>query len=489
MSLNLPYYLVLSDNKDLTFSPRFYSNNKYLVQSEFRKVNKNSNHVIDLSMLNDDKVNKNHFFYKGQKKLNFNNFDDSELSLKIESTSDETYLKTYKLKSPLIKNENLLNSSININLFRQDLTFDASMEVYEDLNKEKSDRYEYIFPNFNLIKEIENNTNFKGSFSLMSNGYMKNYDTNINEKVLINDLFFNSDTFLNNNGIANEYNFIIKNVSTDTNNSTLYKDDFDTNISSLFEYKASYPMLKETEVYRNILKPQTSLRFGTNQNKNNKNLDQRSSIEDIYGLYRAGSNNALEEGLSLTYGAKFEKSKKSNLDLNLLNVEMANVIRLEENNASARNSGLDEKISDIFGKIEYNPVDLIKMNYNFSVKNNFKEQNYEYLSTEFKVNNFLTTFEYLNEDNTNNKESYISNTSTYYFDSSNNISFKTRKNKKTKLTEFYNLIYQYKNDCLAAAIEYKKDYYSDRDLVPAESLYLTLTIIPFSGATTPNFKP
>ena len=489
MSLNLPYYLVLSDNKDLTFSPRFYSNNKYLVQSEFRKVNKNSYQVIDLGMLNDDKVNKNHFFYEGQKKLNFNNFDDSELSLKIESTSDETYLKTYKLKSPLIKNENLLNSSINMNLFRQDLTFDASMEVYEDLNKEKSDRYEYIFPNFNLIKEIENNTNFKGSFSLMSNGYMKNYDTNINEKVLINDLLFNSDTFLNNNGIANEYNFIIKNVSTDTNNSTLYKDDFDTNISSLFEYKASYPMLKETEVYRNILKPQTSLRFGTNQNKNNKNLDQRSSIEDIYGLYRAGSNNTLEEGLSLTDGAKFEKTKKSNLDLNLLNVEMANVIRLEENNASARNSGLDEKISDIFGKIEYNPIDLIKMNYNFSVKNNFKEQNYEYLSTEFKVNNFLTTFEYLNEDNTNNKESYISNTSTYYFDSSNNISFKTRKNKKTKLTEFYNLIYQYKNDCLAAAIEYKKDYYSDRDLVPAESLYLTLTIIPFSATTTPNFKP
>ena len=489
MSLNLPYYLVLSDNKDLTFSPRFYSNNKYLVQSEFRKVNKNSNHVIDLSMLNDEKVNKNHFFYKGQRKLDFNNFDDSELSLKIESTSDETYLKTYKLKSPLIKNENLLNSSINIDLFRQDLTFDASIEVYEDLNKKESDRYEYIFPNFNLIKEIENNTDFKGSFSLMSNGYMKNYDTNINEKILINDLIFNSDTFLNNNGIANEYNFIIKNVSTDANNSTLYKDDFDTNISSLFEYKASYPMLKETEVFRNILKPQTSLRFGTNQSKNNKNLDQRSSIENIYGLYRAGSNNTLEEGLSLTYGAKFEKSKKSNLDLNLLNVEMANVIRLEENNASARNSGLDEKVSDIFGKIEYNPIDLIKINYDFSVKNNFKEQNYEYLSTEFKVNNFLTTFEYLNEDNTNNKESYISNTSTYYFDNSNNISFKTRKNKKTNLTEFYNLIYQYKNDCLAAAIEYKKDYYSDRDLVPEESIYLTLTIIPFGSTNTPNFKP
>ena len=146
-------------------------------------------------------------------------------------------------------------------------------------------------------------------------------------------------------------------------------------------------------------------------------------------------------------------------------------------------------IWDVFGKIEYKPIDLVEINYDFSIKNNFKQQNYEYLSAEFKVNNFLTNFNYLNENNTFSKESYIANKSTYYIDENNNFSFKTRKNKKTKLTEFYNLIYQYKNDCLAAAIEYKKDYYSDRDLVPEESIFLTLTIIPFGSANTPNFKP
>ena len=489
MSLNLPYYYALSENKDFTFNPRIYSNNKYLAQSEFRQVNKDSSHTIDLSLLNDNKISKSHFFYQGLTKLNLNNFDDSNLTIKIENVSNDTYLKAYKIKSPLINNENLLNSSINIDLFRQDLKFSTTIEAYEDLNKEKSDRYEFIFPSFDLIKELENNTNLNGRFSLLSNGHIKNFDTNVNEKTFINDLLFNSDIFLNKKGIANEYNFIIKNVTTDASNSTLYKNNFDSTISSLFEYKSSLPMIKETEEYRSILKPQTSIRLGTNQTMNQKNIDQRSNIEDIYSLYRSGSNTSLEKGLSLTYGALFEKSKKSNLNKNILSVEMANILRLEENDKSARNSGLDEKISDIFGKIQYKPIDLVEINYDFSIKNNFKQQNYEYLSAEFKVNNFLTNFNYLNENNTFSKESYIANKSTYYIDENNNFSFKTRKNKKTKLTEFYNLIYQYKNDCLAAAIEYKKDYYSDRDLVPEESIFLTLTIIPFGSANTPNFKP
>ena len=52
--------------------------------------------------------------------------------------------------------------------------------------------------------------------------------------------------------------------------------------------------------------------------------------------------------------------------------------------------------------------------------------------------------------------------------------WKTRKNKKTDITEYYNLIYQYKIDCLTAGIEYKKDYYEDGDIKPKESIFFIL---------------
>ena len=48
MSFKLPYYKVISDNKDLTFSPRIFSENEGLFQNEYRQVNKNSKHIADL---------------------------------------------------------------------------------------------------------------------------------------------------------------------------------------------------------------------------------------------------------------------------------------------------------------------------------------------------------------------------------------------------------------------------------------------------------
>jgi len=94
----------------------------------------------------------------------------------------------------------------------------------------------------------------------------------------------------------------------------------------------------------------------------------------------------------------------------------------------------------------------------------------------------------LEENNELGSESYLTNDIRYAFDESNKLEFKTRRNKKTNLTEFYNLIYEYKNDCLVAAVEYNKNYYSDRDVKPNEELFFSLTIVPFSTFSSPNTK-
>ena len=95
---------------------------------------------------------------------------------------------------------------------------------------------------------------------------------------------------------------------------------------------------------------------------------------------------------------------------------------------------------------------------------------YEDLTAEISLNNFVTTFDYINENFEKNNNSYLTNTTKYSFNNSNSISFSTRENKTSDLTEYYNFMYQYKNDCLAASIEYNKDYYDDRDIKPEENL-------------------
>ena len=68
----------------------------------------------------------------------------------------------------------------------------------------------------------------------------------------------------------------------------------------------------------------------------------------------------------------------------------------------------------------------------------------------------------------------------YKIDDSNFITFNTRRNRKINLTEYYDLVYQYENDCLTAGIKYKKTYYQDRDIKPTEDLIFTVTLVPLT---------
>ena len=74
----------------------------------------------------------------------------------------------------------------------------------------------------------------------------------------------------------------------------------------------------------------------------------------------------------------------------------------------------------------------------------------------------------------------IENSTSYEIDKQNFLTFSTRRNREIKLTEYYNLIYEYKNDCLTAGIKYNKTYYQDRDVKPSENLLFTVTLYPLT---------
>ena len=489
-SLNVPYYMVLSDSKDFTITPRFYRNKKVLIQSEFRSVGPKNNNLLDFSLIaeKDNSASKSHFFSKTSQKLDFNNFDESNLSLQLQHTSNNTYLKTYKLKSPLINEISSLTSSLGISAYREDLSFNIDFKVYENLSEEtNSDKYEFIYPSYDLLKRFNNPTKLNGDFLVSSSGSFKNYNTNVYEKIVINDFIFNSSPSFTENGFKNNYNILFKNVNSDTTNSTKYRTSRHHDLLSIVEYNSSYPLKKESVNYNDILKPKISLKFSPDDTKNMRSDDRRIDINNIFSMNRLGANDTVEGGASLTYGLEYLKTDKVSAK-DLFGAKIANIYRFEEDKNLPRNSSLGKKTSDIVGGINLSPNNIFEINYDFSVDNNLSYKNYELLSSKITVNNFVTSFEYLNENNTTAHKSYISNKTSYFIDDSNKLQFEVRENKKTKLTEFYNLVYQYTNDCLTAAIEYNKNYYSDRDLKPDENIFLKLTIIPFGETTSPNLR-
>jgi len=486
--LKTPYFFAMAENKDLTFSPRFYSGKKYLLQAEYRQANLKSNHITDFSFFGENSKNKkNHFFYKFEKILNIKNFEESYMDFKLQQTSDETYIKKNKIKSELINDVNMMENSLKLNLYSSDFSIDIETTAYEDLDKSKSDRYEFILPKIDLAKKIENKTSLNGNFLFKSNNLIRNYNTNIFEKSNVNDLIFTSYPKITGMGFYNNYEFVIKNSNSHGKKAKNFKDGENLYVSSLLQLNSSLPLVNEKENYKNILKPKLSFKVAPNHTKDYKSDETIFDVNNIFSLDRINKNDTIEGGISLAYGADYLIIDKND-DRELLSFKFANNLRLKENEDLSQSYQIGQKTSNFFTETTFKPNKFFNIKYNSSIKNNLSDISNESVLTEFKISNFTTSFNYLNENNTDNKNSYLSNTTSYKMNDTESFIFSTREDKTTDLTEFYKLIYQYKNDCLAASIEYSKDYYNDRDIKPEESVFFKLSIIPFGETSSPNLK-
>jgi len=477
-SLQIPYYNVISESKDLTIIPRIFFDNNIILQTEYRQANKKSDLIADLSINKNASSTKSHFFsnLKG-------NFNKSSFEINIEKVSNDKYLKINKIQSPLVNNYSTLHSFLNLTKSNENYSLETSFEVYEDLNKNRSDRFEYIYPNFIYNKDLDS---LSEQLKFTSTGFQKKYNTNIYEASIINDIKYLSKPFFSANGLKNEYTFLLRNVNKNSNNSTAYKKGNEHKFLSTILFETKYPLKKSDDKYVNYLTPILSARYSPNKTRNIKDLDRRLEYNNIFSVDRIGKNDMVEGGLSLSLGLEYSKK---NIEYNdFINLRLATVLRNKEDSDFPVKSTLGQKTSDIVGNLNFIPSKFFNFEYEFSLDNNLNETNYNLVKTNISINNFVTSFEFLQEDNMIGDKSYLSNKSTYIFDESNSISFKTNKNLDKDISEYYTLIYEYKNDCLTAAIEYDKQFYSDSDLKPEKNIFFYIKIIPFGNINSPGIS-
>ena len=489
--ISIPYFNAISNSSDLTFTPRFYDNGKTIYQTEYRKHNKNSKHELDFSIKNksiqifddNEKKSSTHFFSKSSFDLNLDNDLSGELDIKIQQTSDDDYLKTYKLKSPLIESESSLNTSLDFNLYSDDLSVKITSETYENLSLPDSDRYEYIYPSINIIKEFDYFDN--GNFSLSSAILNKQYQTNIKESTITNDLNYKSYNKISSNGLLSSYEVLIKNFNSDANNSSKFSNKNSSSLAAITNYELKYPLKKNTNNYTSTITPIISARYSPNDTKNRSQDDRIINYDNIFSINRIGLGDSVEGGQSITMGTEYSLTNKNNK--RNISASLATVYRDKENKNLPLNSTLGKKNSDIFGNIEFNNDGFIDFDYGFALDNNLKTINYNQIKSTLSFYKFISEFDFLEKKGINS-ESYIANETKFTLNESSSIGFRTRRNKEKNLTEYYNLLYEYQNDCLIAGIEYTKDYYSDGSLKPEELLFFSVTIMPFGTISTPGIN-
>ena len=488
-SFNIPYFKVISENKDYTVIPTFFSNNSMMIQNEYRQENKDSSLIADFGLVNNfkstetnKKKNISHLFANFKKKLNFDEFLNSDLNIFIERTNKDTYLKVFsdnlyenKIKP---KNPDILNSGFDVFLEKENFSFTGGVNVYEDLTKIHSDRYQFVLPYYNYSQNSLS-TKF-GSLGLTSKGDNILDNTNNVKSRIINDLNFSfNDKIFETIPIKNNFNLYFKNLNSLGKNVDKYKSSPQIELQSLFEINSELPMIKNAENFKEILMPKLSLRINPGDMKNHSTDERTINANNIFSINRLGIDDSFESGSSITLGIDYKKENIKNTE-NYLEFKIATVFRDDIENNIPTQTTLNKKNSNIFGAIDYSLSENFIIDYNYAIDNKFENFKYNSIGLDLSLNNFITEFRYIEEDSDLGNTNVFENTTKYLFDEKNTLIFKTRRNREINITEYYNLVYEYKNDCLTAGIRYNKSYYEDRDLKPTENLMFTISFFPLT---------
>ena len=493
----VPYYWAISENKDLTITPKVYTKENILLLNEYRQAFRNGFLTLDTSFTQGYKNtsatktggSRNHIFANLDFNFNKDETYKSDLFFKVQKTSNDTYFRIHDINTALVNSENTtLESEIKYSFSKSDMYVNIDTKVFENLNEKKSsDRYEYVLPNI-----IYGKTFFSdkfGTFDFKSDALYNQYETNKTKTFLINDITWNPLSYITKNGFLNSIQGMIRNTNYEARKTGEYKDSGKVNeLSGVIAYKSSLPLKKDSPNYTNLLSPNFMLRYAPGHMRN---LSGKDVSLDYTNLYSLNKTSEIEDGLStiLGFDYKINEKRDNNSDAEKISISLGQVFSYEKNNDMPGKSSLDQEMSDVVGEINYNFSQIGKIDYKFSLDHNLNDINYNNIFTELNFGKIQFNLDYLEEQNHIGNEHYASSGITLNFNDYNKLSFSTKKNFKTESTELYDLSYQYGIDCLKAGLFYRREFYNDvDDLEPKNSLMFTITFVPFASVKTPAIK-
>ena len=204
----------------------------------------------------------------------------------------------------------------------------------------------------------------------------------------------------------------------------------------------------------------------------------RLTVNDAFSLNRSGNSNSFETGNTLTLG--FDYSVKTD-DIEKFNFSVAQIINEKENKKLHSKTSLDEKLSDLVGGVNYFLNENFKFDYQFALDQNYQDFNYNEIGTNIKFNNIDINFDYIQESKHIGDQEYLKTKVNFVNEDKSRVSFETKRNLITNSSEFYDLSYEYLNDCLRAGLVFRREFYNDSELEPENSLMFNITIVPFEA--------
>lgn len=488
---NIPYYFALNNDKDLTIRSKLFTSENPLFVGEYRQAFEKSNLILDFGYTKGYKNtsakkrsgDKSHFFSKFVKNFKGNNNTDNTLEFQVQHVSDDKYLKLYKIKSNLVEYEkDTLENSFTFNRESEEYFLGFNASIYETLKDKQNDKYEYILPDIIFDKNLFASSKY-GNLDLTSNLNVHNYDTNKFTRFLVNDLNwkFKTNSFVS--GVKGNWLGKIKNVNYEAKNTAEFKQDSQSELFGALGYLAKVDLFKKDNKSNFLLTPKVLVRYSPGNMRNNNEIIRLNS-KNIFSLDRLGSYDNFESGASATLGFDYEiknNEKKFNLSV-------GQIINKEENPHMPTSSSLDEKVSDLVGTTNVKINDNVNFDYNFALDQNYKDLNYNEIGFNYETKPIKFNVNYLQERKHIGNQDYITTNMQLAKGTNGLFGFEMKRNIITDSSEYYNLSYEYLNDCLRAGLVYRREFYNDSEIEAENSLMFKITLTPFGDVRSPSFN-
>ena len=493
LGVDVPYFWALGKDRDLTINNKLFASEHPLFLGEYRQAFKESNMTLDFGYTEGFKRSsktkksgdKSHIFANFLKNFDSSDNINNNLEVNLQHVSNKKYLKLYKIDSKLVDYETeVLENYLDFSRINEEkntfLSINAS--TYRTLADTYNDKYEYILPEVNYEKQLFNSKYGYGNFD--SNLKVQNFDTNKYKKFLTNNFDWTIDRPFSEKFYSGKLLTKLKNINYEAKNVKGFKSNTTNELFGAVGYLASLDLYKsKNRESDHLLKPKMMFKYAPNYMRK-EDGEFNLVRKNLFSLDRLESDHNFEAGTNLTVGLDYEIDNEKNKTT----FSIGQIINEKKNNKNMPDtSSLDKRFSEVVGNFRYENNKKFLFNYDYSINQNYKKISYNDLSMEYDNNDMNFKFNYLEEEKKSEKNEYFKSVFEYKKSDNGIFTFSNKRNLITDSSEFYNLSYEYINDCLRAGIFYRREFYNDSELEPENSLMFKVTLSTFGSVNSPSF--
>ena len=459
---SIPYFINISGNKDLTFTPHFQSRANNIYSLNYRHLNNYGFLNIDGSIddNDDNKGTRNHIFMNAIIENPYGN-----LNMSLKTSNNDTYLRKNKINQLTIH-----ESGINFNRSNKNTYLNINASSFKHLTIENSNQWEYLYPKieYNIdninINSLDGTLNFKNSFS-----YEKKLDESY-ASLASTEINWSNRNINENYGLLFDNNAVMRVVSI-SNDFKNKKDTENIRFFPQISSKISFPLFKVSDSSSETLTP---IIMPIIAPYNNYTEHKTITNSNLFSTNRASSITKSESGPRINYGVEWFNTNIYDYDLKITAGQS-----LKFNKES---SDTNDELSDYY--ITSNLI--IDNNKYFNNSIILDKDDHDVKTNNANLHLVLDKFS-LGVDYDYNSGKYFTASeqirvgSKFEFINNFQFNFNGAKNIDTNDNIGYQYGLPYENDCIGIDLNYYRDLTKDRDVEESYGYSFTIVLKPFGS--------